>query len=192
MVRGKVIETEELPAYCAVAMAGLDDLPDTIMSRSIVVRMRRRAPDETVEPWRRRVNGPEGEEIAARLSNWAEASVPGQPTPGRRCPVASKTATPTCGRRCWPSPIWPAGTGRDRSCSGCNGCNGFQAGTPPSIGVMLLRDLRAVFNNQGLSHLSTRPVRGRLGSGPIPRSRRGRPGRLHQRRYIRYNRYARG
>ena len=33
VVRGKIVETEELPAYCAVALAGLDDLPDTIMSR---------------------------------------------------------------------------------------------------------------------------------------------------------------
>ena len=32
--RGKIVETEELPAYCAVAIAGLDDLPDTIMTRS--------------------------------------------------------------------------------------------------------------------------------------------------------------
>jgi hypothetical protein len=54
VTRGKVIETEELPAYCAVALAGLDDLPDTIMSRSVVIRMRRRAPDEKIEPWRLR------------------------------------------------------------------------------------------------------------------------------------------
>jgi len=38
VVRGKIIETEELPAYCAVALAGLDDLPDTLMSRSVVSR----------------------------------------------------------------------------------------------------------------------------------------------------------
>jgi hypothetical protein len=29
VVRGKEVFTEELPAYCAVALAGLDDLPDT-------------------------------------------------------------------------------------------------------------------------------------------------------------------
>ena len=40
VVRGKIVETEELPAYCAVALAGLDDLPDTIMTRSVVVRMK--------------------------------------------------------------------------------------------------------------------------------------------------------
>lgn len=76
VIRGKIVETEELPAYCAVALAGLDDLPDTIMSRSIVVRMRRRAPTEPVEPWRPRVNGPEAEKLHDRLANWAAAINP--------------------------------------------------------------------------------------------------------------------
>ena len=35
VMRGKTVETEELPAYCAVAFAGLDDLPDTIMTRCV-------------------------------------------------------------------------------------------------------------------------------------------------------------
>jgi hypothetical protein len=71
VVRGKVIETEELEAYCAVALAGLDDLPDTIMSRSVVVRMRRRTADEDVAPWRPRLNRPEAQRIRNRLEDWA-------------------------------------------------------------------------------------------------------------------------
>jgi hypothetical protein len=55
VVRGKEVFTEELAAYCAVAMAGLGYLPDTILTRSVVVNMRRRAPNETVEPYRRRL-----------------------------------------------------------------------------------------------------------------------------------------
>lgn len=72
VVRGKIVETEELPAYCAVALAGLDDLPDTIMSRSVVIRMQRRSPDEPVQPWRTRVNTPEAEALASRLAFWAD------------------------------------------------------------------------------------------------------------------------
>jgi len=72
VVRGKIVETEELPAYCAVALAGLNDLPDTIMSRSIVVRMRRRAPNERVEPWRLRINGPEAEPVRLDLQQWCD------------------------------------------------------------------------------------------------------------------------
>jgi hypothetical protein len=43
VVRGRTVETEEIPAYCAVALAGLGDLPDTILTRSVIVKMRRRA-----------------------------------------------------------------------------------------------------------------------------------------------------
>jgi hypothetical protein len=73
VVRGKIVDTEELPAYCAVALAGLDDLPDTIMTRSVIVRMRRRAPSEPVEPWRRRINTPSAETLHQRLTDWAES-----------------------------------------------------------------------------------------------------------------------
>lgn len=75
VVRGKLIETEEIPAYCAVALAGLGGLPDTILSRSVIVRMRRRAPGEVVEPFRRRIVGPEGFELRDRLATWAELTV---------------------------------------------------------------------------------------------------------------------
>ena len=75
VVRGKLVETEEIPAYCAVALAGLGGLPDTILSRCVVVRMRRRAPGEVVEPFRRRINGPEGLELRDRLAVWAELDV---------------------------------------------------------------------------------------------------------------------
>lgn len=72
-VRGKEVFTEELPAYCAVAMAGLGSLPDTILTRSVIIRMRRRAPDERIEPYRQRTNGPEAERIRARLQRWAQS-----------------------------------------------------------------------------------------------------------------------
>ena len=72
VVRGKVVETEELPAYCAVALAGLGNLPDTILTRSVVIRMRRRAPTERVEPYRRRLHAPDGNRLRDQLSVWAE------------------------------------------------------------------------------------------------------------------------
>jgi hypothetical protein len=77
VIRGKTVETEELPAYCAVALAGLGDLPDTIISRSIVIRMRRRAPGERIEPYRRRQHAPQGHELRDRLSTWAQQAVRG-------------------------------------------------------------------------------------------------------------------
>lgn len=71
VVRGKNIETEDFPAYCAVALAGLDDLPDTIMTRSVVVRMRRRAPGEIVAPWRLRVEKKSADALNDQLLQWS-------------------------------------------------------------------------------------------------------------------------
>lgn len=74
VIRGKTVEVEELPAYAAVALAGLDDLPDTIMTRSIVVRMQRRAPHEHVDPYRRRVHAADGLQLRERLAAWIDAT----------------------------------------------------------------------------------------------------------------------
>ncbi|MDX0657909.1 DUF3631 domain-containing protein [Sinorhizobium medicae] len=70
-IKGKQIVTEELPAYCAVALAGLNHLPETIMTRTVVIRMRRRAAGEDVEPYRHRYHAPVGEALARRLEKWA-------------------------------------------------------------------------------------------------------------------------
>ena len=71
VVRGKTVETQEFPAYCAVAMAGLGHLPDTILTRSVVIKMHRRAPTEVIEPYRRRIHAPEGHRLRDRLAQWA-------------------------------------------------------------------------------------------------------------------------
>ncbi|MEI3866638.1 DUF3631 domain-containing protein [Microbacterium sp. CCNWLW134] len=71
-IRGKEIVTEEWPSFCAVALAGLNQLPDTLMTRSVVVRMKRRRPDQKVEPYRRRVNGEQSDHLNIRLAEWGE------------------------------------------------------------------------------------------------------------------------
>jgi hypothetical protein len=75
VMRGKEVTLEELPAYAAVALAGLGWLPDTILSRSIVIRMRRRHAGERVEPFRRRIQEIEGTRIRDQIAVWAQ-SVP--------------------------------------------------------------------------------------------------------------------
>lgn len=64
------------PSYAALAMGGLGSLPDTILTRSVIIRMRRRAPGETVEPYRQRIHEPEGHALRKRLAEWAELIKP--------------------------------------------------------------------------------------------------------------------
>ncbi|MEU9605054.1 DUF3631 domain-containing protein [Streptomyces sp. NPDC048057] len=63
---------QPFPVYAALATAGIGDLPDTILTRSVVIRMRRRAPNEKVEPFRERVNVAEGTALRDRLAAWAD------------------------------------------------------------------------------------------------------------------------
>ncbi|WP_217197059.1 DUF3631 domain-containing protein [Streptomyces buecherae] len=64
---------QAFPSYAAVAVAGLGWLPDTIMTRSVIIRMRRRAPNEHVEAFRSRIHEPEGHALRDRLAVWADS-----------------------------------------------------------------------------------------------------------------------
>jgi Protein of unknown function (DUF3631) len=74
VISGKTIETVDTPAYAAVALAGLGWLPDTILSRSIIVRMRRRRNDERVEQYRARLHGAEGRKMFDAIAVWARGN----------------------------------------------------------------------------------------------------------------------
>ena len=158
VVRGKVVETEELPAYCAVALAGLDDLPDTLMSRSVVVRMRRRAPGERIEPWRHRVNGPAAEVLADQLADWSNEvrELVGTNWPEMPAGVEDRNAD------VWEALIAVAdvagGNWPTRARVAAVALVADPRGRAPSLGVMLLRDLRIVFKHAGTDRLSTEQV----------------------------------
>ena len=62
-------EPERFETFAPVAFAGLEELPETVMARSVVVRMRRRTRSETVENLRHR----QGLRITAELRDTLEA-----------------------------------------------------------------------------------------------------------------------
>jgi Protein of unknown function (DUF3631) len=71
---GPLHNVQRFPVYCPVALAGLGDLPATLMSRSVVIRMRRRGPGEHVEPFRHREAAPAGRALAGRIAGWAASA----------------------------------------------------------------------------------------------------------------------
>ncbi len=156
VMRGKVVETEELPAYCAVALAGLDDLPDTIMTRAVVVRMRRRAPGEHVEPWRLRVNGPEAGQLRDRIADWAGALT--EQLAGDFWPELPEQVTDR------DADVWEAliavadlagGDWPERARGAAVALVAASKGRAPSLGVLLLRDIRTVFGHDAAHELTT-------------------------------------
>jgi hypothetical protein len=150
VVRGKTVTTEEIPAYCAVALAGLGGLPDTILSRAIHVRMRRRAPGERVDAYRRRVHAPEGHAIRDRLAGWCDT-----------VRDALKGAWPAMpdGVEDRDSDLWEpllavadAAGGAWPECAraACVALVAESRESTPSLGIRLLGDLREVFGDSDL------------------------------------------
>ncbi|MGW3567269.1 DUF3631 domain-containing protein [Streptomyces sp. NPDC000941] len=64
---------QAFPSYAGVAVAGLGSLPDTILTRSVIIRMRRRARNEKVQPFRQRIHTQEGHALRDRLAAWADS-----------------------------------------------------------------------------------------------------------------------
>lgn len=66
---------ERLETFGMAVLAGIGDLPDTIMDRSVIIRMRRRARHEKVKPFRHRRDEPLLRLIGGRLNRWLEPHV---------------------------------------------------------------------------------------------------------------------
>ena len=67
---GSKMKTQRFPVYAAMALASIGDLPDTVESRAVVIPMRRRAPNEHVEQFRRRRVLETIADIRTRLQRW--------------------------------------------------------------------------------------------------------------------------
>ena len=135
------------PVFAAAALAGLGDLPDTLMSRSVIIRMRRRAPSEQVQPWRHRLHAPAGEDLGARLADWAQlnADTIGQAWPDMPDGITDRPADvwePLLAVADAAGGHWP-----ETARVACVELSKVAASREASLGVKLLADLREVFGD---------------------------------------------
>jgi Protein of unknown function (DUF3631) len=68
-------EQEVCPSFCMVTLAGIGDLPDTIEDRAVILRMRRRAKTEIIQPYRIRRDRPALVKLNGRLHAWVHANL---------------------------------------------------------------------------------------------------------------------
>ena len=157
---GATHEVRDFPVFAAVALAGLGDLPDTLMSRSIIIRMRRRLPSEVVEPFRHRQHADAGHALRERLAEWAEMvkfwvedAWPEMPSG-----VTDRPAD------CWEPLLavadaagghWP-----ETARTACIELVQVAVSREASLGVKLLEDLRSIFGDEDV--VSTEVVLERL------------------------------
>jgi Protein of unknown function (DUF3631) len=150
VVYGKRVETEDVQSFAAVALAGLGWLPDSIMNRSIIIRMRRRAPDERVEPFRRRMHAPIGEELFRRLEGWAGAVADQAEVARPEMPVGIEDRTADAWEPLLAVADLAGGKWPDLARKAAIALVAAAVSdTPQSLNIRLLSDLRTVFAANG-------------------------------------------
>jgi len=135
---------ERIPTFAMAALAGIGAMPDTIEDRAVVIRMRRRAPGETVRPYRHRRDNPALRTLAAQLSTWLRGALselqdaqPAMPLEDRAADTWEPLiAVADLAGRSWPERARHAATTLTANHDGT---------THASLGVRLLTDCRGAF-----------------------------------------------
>jgi hypothetical protein len=137
---------EELPTFSMASLASIGDLPDTIMDRAVVVRMRRRAPDEQVAPFRTRRDAPPLHTLRDALRAWVgtnlanlEKAVPEMDLEDR----AADTWEPLVAVADLAGDEWPA-----RARAAAKALVTAESEMEDTRGILLLEDMHTIFNHQ--------------------------------------------
>ncbi|MFI5768386.1 DUF3631 domain-containing protein [Streptomyces sp. NPDC051658] len=137
------------PTFAMAALAGIGDLPDTIMDRAIVIRMQKRKPGERITPFRSRYSVPELHALRDRLADWlvplrgtVAGAVPTMPVEDR----AADTWEPLVIVADLASGHWPA---LARAACLAMTRNEVVQDEQTTLKTRLLRDIRRVFDQEG-------------------------------------------
>jgi hypothetical protein len=149
---------EQLDTFAMALLAAIGELPDTIMDRAVVVRMRRRAPGEQVDPYRTRRDAPPLNDLRDRLSGWAREhlgelrhATPAMPLEDR----AADTWEPLIAIADLAAGDWPA---RARHAAATMTQAEAQQEEDTAASVRLLADLRHIFQAADAEALYTSTI----------------------------------
>jgi hypothetical protein len=149
---------EQLDTFAMALLAAIGELPDTIMDRAVVVRMRRRAAGEQVDPYRTRRDAPPLNSLRQQLATWARAhlrelqhATPQMPLEDR----AADTWEPLIAIADLAEGDWPA---RARAAAATMTAAEAQQDEDTSASVRLLADLRQAFQAADAEALYTSTI----------------------------------
>jgi hypothetical protein len=146
---------EQLDTFAMALLAAIGELPDTIMDRAVVVRMRRRAVGEHVDPYRTRRDAPPLNDLRERLATWARGHLRELHHAEPRMPLedrAADTWEPLVAVADLAGGDWPA---RARDAALTITRAEAQQEEDTSAGVRLLSDLREVFGDDDALYTTT-------------------------------------
>jgi Protein of unknown function (DUF3631) len=155
----KTMKVQRFPVYAPAALAGIASaMPATITTRAITIHMRRRAPNEHVEPFKERAVQRHAAPLRDTLAAWIDRAAHrlADAVPEMPDGVTDRAA------EIWEPLItiadeagghWPA-TAR----TACTHFVTTAATTPASLGIRLLADLRALFTTRDTDRIPTTDI----------------------------------
>lgn len=150
-------EPRAFPVFAPVALAGLSraKLPDALLSRCFVIPMKRRAPGQSVEPFRQRLEQDNLTKLRTMLAEAAEEIRPGLSSyfPDLPDGVSDRQQDiwePLVAVADKAGGHWP-----ETARKVCAQMNAESSHDKPSLGTQLLIDIREVFETTGITEIST-------------------------------------
>lgn len=152
-MEGRKRELEEFDIFGPKVIAGIGKLPDTVTDRSIPIRMKRRAPSETVARFRRRIV----EQDAIAVREWLESLEPVPDVADVTVPLelndrAADGWEPLLAIADAAGDHWP--TSARLAAISLSTADEVDVST----GIRLLGDIRDVFDAEGVDHLTTHDI----------------------------------
>jgi hypothetical protein len=152
---GAKIRVEEFEVFCPKALAGIGDLPDTVADRSIKIALKRQAPGERLERFRRRDVEAFAGPLRERLARWAEENIDALAEARPEVPDALDDRAadgwePLLAIADLAGNHWPA-----RACQAALELSTGDSREDDSLGVRLLADARRIFDERDVDRLAT-------------------------------------
>ena len=152
---GTNLKVEDFKTFCAKAIAGIGQLPDTVADRSIRIRLQKKLASERVERKRERTIAAEAAPLRERLERWAEEN-------DERLARLDLAPLDELGDRA--ADIWEPLLGIAyvagqkwfvRARAAAVVLSGRDAVDDESLGVQLLADVRTIFDDRGIDKLAS-------------------------------------
>ncbi len=139
----------KFPTFAMAAIAGIGDLPDTIMDRAVIIRMRKRLETEHVDDFRTRTAIPFLHAVRDRLADWLASRLEEAADLVPAMPVRDRTADtwePLVAVADLAGGAWP-----QRARNACRVMAEREKGNEQDRGakVRILADIRSAFASQG-------------------------------------------
>ena len=150
--QGAAISYKDFSTFCPKAIAGIGNLPDTVADRSILIRLQRRAPRERVERFRERLVREEAGPLREALQTFAQTEIDrlcdARPSlPEELSDRAADVWEPLLALADHAGGQWPA-----EAKAAALALSGRGTRDDESAGIMLLSDIRNVFDGLRVEH----------------------------------------